>query len=144
MDNVNSRRKLTILSGHLPSVKFQILVLNKFEPFSSELILLDLCINLGKSSIKKMIFYGQADRKGWPPPLPSGVLWFFLRGAFNFGLWLCTSWNQIWPKKKIFDPLFDRLAEWRWALQVVTDATMEPRMQWWEVHKICIFKPLHH
>ena len=42
--------------------------------------------------------------------------------------------KQILKKQKFFDPLFDPLAEWRWALQVVTNATMEPRMQWWEVH----------
>ena len=33
---------------------------------------------------------------------------------------------------------------WRWALQAVTNATVEPRRQWWEVNQICIFKPLHH
>ena len=60
---------------------------------------------------KKRIFYGQADCKGWPPPPPlrSGVLWFFLRGTFDFGLWLCIKhklkliltkkdfWPSVWP-----------------------------------------------
>ena len=69
-----------------------------------------------------------------PPLLRSAVLWFFLRGTFDYGLWFYISWNKFWQKNMFFDPLYDPLVEWRWALQVVTNATMEPKGQWWEVH----------
>ena len=31
--------------------------------------------------------------------LRSAVLWFFLRGIFDFCLWLYLSWSKFWPKK---------------------------------------------
>ena len=65
----------------------------------------NLCwLHLGKPSKKTRIFYGQADRKGWPhpiPPLRSGVLCFFwgvhLTSVFDY-TWFETNFD----KKKCF------------------------------------------
>ena len=40
----------------------------------------------------------------WPLPLRSADLWFFLRGAFDFGLWLYKSLNKFWPQTIFFLP----------------------------------------
>ena len=62
------------------------------------------------------------------------LILIFSEGCICLGLWLHMSWDKFWPKTMFFDPLFDPLVGWRWALQVVKNATMEPRRQWWEVH----------
>ena len=48
---------------------------------------------LGKSSIKKRIFYGQADRNGWPPPLWSTDALWRSKGADT--VWICKC---PWPR----------------------------------------------
>ena len=80
-------------------------------------------------------------RSGWPegltPPLQSGVLWFFWGVHLTLiyiDLWLYMRWNNFWQKIKFFDPLFDPLAEWRWALQIVANTTMKPRRLGWELY----------
>ena len=76
--------------------------------------------------------------------LRSGILWFFLRGTFDFMIYdyICVGTN--FDQKNVFDPLFDPLADWTRALQIVANTIMEPRRQLWEVNWICISKPLHH
>ena len=67
-------------------------------------------------------------------PLTVSSYVFFSEGCIWLLFMIIHKLKQILTKKKFFDPLFDPLAEWTWALQVVTNATTETRRQWWEVH----------
>ena len=90
---------------------------------------------LSGERLKKRIFYGQADRKGWPPPpLTVSCFVIFSEGCIWLLFMIIHELKQILTKKMFFDPLYDPLVEWRWALQIVANTTTEPRMQLWEVH----------
>ena len=83
---------------------------------------------------KKRIFYGQADRKGWPPPLTVSCFVFFSEVYIWLLFLIIHDLKQILTKKMFFDPLYDPLVVWRWAFQIEANTTTEPRMQWREVH----------
>ena len=112
----------------------------KYEVFwwSGKFDLKDIGGNpLGKSSKKKKhgYFTVRLTVRVDPPRPPYGqLICVFSEGCIWLLFMNIHKLKQILTKKKCFDPLFDPLAEWRWALQEVTNATMEPRMQWWEVH----------
>ena len=83
---------------------------------------------------KKHIFYGQADRKGWPPPLTVSSFVFFSEVYIWLLFLIKHELKQILTKKMFFDPLYDPFVVWRWAFQIEANTTAEPRMQWREVH----------
>ena len=87
-------KAITIFSGKLR---------NKWTRFTNISFQLQkkyfLNFDKGSRQKKTRIFYGQADRKGWPPPLRPAVLCFFLRCTFDFCFWLYMIWNKCWQKK---------------------------------------------
>ena len=72
-----------------------------------------------------------------PPPLTVSCFVIFSEGRIWLWFMIIHELKRILTKKSfltLYLTLTKTLAEWRCAFQVVTTATMEPRMQWWEVH----------
>ena len=142
-------RQLYRLTLPLPSAKRQRTLVSwsstTTSPRVSNITAVGTYETLKGSRKKKRIFYGQGDPKSCPPPpLRSAVLCFFFWGVHLTSVFDYTWFEINFDKKMIFDPLYDLLVVWRWAFQMEANTTTEPRMQWREVHYICIFKPLHH
>ena len=71
----------------------------------------------GSRQKKKRIFYGQADRKGWPPPPPPyGQLFCDFFWGVNLTLVYDYTWFETnFDQKKFFYPLFDPFKDFGWV-----------------------------
>ena len=61
-----------------------------------------VCVELSLGeSWKKRTFYGQADRKRWPPP-PCSPIFVILLCSFDLILWFSVVWNWFYTRKGQF------------------------------------------
>ena len=107
-------------------------------------------LSLGKSSKKKQIFYGQADRKGWPPlppPLRSGDLCFFSEGYIWLRFMIIHSLKLILTQKKFLDHLYDPIKDFGWVKMSISSSYKRDngtKIAMMRSALNSIFKPLHH